>query len=67
MQDTADRRVVKLFVTAKGLELLAELDDDVYVFLDRALGAMPAERLELLRDLLNEARASFRSFPAEEG
>ena len=66
MQDTADRRVVKLFVTAKGLELLAELDDDVYVFLDRALGAMPTERLELLRDLLNEARASFRSFPAEE-
>ena len=67
MRDEQDRRVVKLFVTAKGLDLLAELDDDVEVFMDQVLGAMPTERLELLRDLLAEARALCRPFPAEEG
>ena len=63
-REEQDRRVVKLFITAKGLALLAGLDDAVEQFLDRALGAMPADRLGLLRDLLNEARASFRHFPA---
>ena len=65
MRDLDDRRVVKLFVTAKGLDILAELDEAVDRFMDQALGTMPPARLELLRDLLNEVRASLRPFPVE--
>jgi len=65
MRDLEDRRVVKLFVTAKGLDILAELDEAVDRFMDQALGTMPPARLELLRDLLNEVRASLRPFPVE--
>ncbi len=67
MRDTEDRRVVKLFITAKGLEMLARLDDAVVVFLKQALGGLGPKRLKLLRDLLGEARAGFGPFPVPGG
>jgi len=67
MRDTDDRRVVKLFITEKGLELLARLDDSVVVFLKQALGGLGAKRLRMLRDLLGEARAGFGPFPVPGG
>lgn len=67
MRDTEDRRVVKLFITEKGLEMLGRLDRAVEVFLKQALGGLGPKRLRLLRDLLNEARAGFRPFPLEGG
>ena len=63
MRDEEDRRVVKLFITSKGLELLAELDGAVNDFLEGSLGWMEPTRLEQLRDLLSEARAGFRALP----
>ena len=63
MRDTEDRRVVKLFITEKGLELLARLDDAVEVFMKQVLGGLGPKRLKLLRDLLNEARAGMGPFP----
>jgi DNA-binding MarR family transcriptional regulator len=64
MRDSEDRRVVKLFITAKGLEMLARLDEAVIVFLKQTLGSLGPKRLGQLRDLLGEARAGFRPFPA---
>jgi DNA-binding MarR family transcriptional regulator len=66
MRDSEDRRVVKLFITAKGLEMLARLDDAVEVFLKQVLGGLGPKRLKLLRELLTEARAGFRPFPGPE-
>jgi DNA-binding MarR family transcriptional regulator len=66
LRDTGDRRVVKLFITNKGLELLSRLDDPVQVFLKQALGGLGPKRLKLLRDLLDQARASARPFPPSE-
>jgi DNA-binding MarR family transcriptional regulator len=63
MRDTQDRRVVKLFITEKGLEMLARLDDAVETFLKQALGSLGPKRLKMLRDLLGEARAGFGPFP----
>ncbi len=63
MRDSEDRRVVKLFITEKGLEMLARLDDAVVVFLKQRLGSLGPKRLKLLRDLLGEARAGFGPFP----
>jgi DNA-binding MarR family transcriptional regulator len=63
MRDTEDRRVVKLFITEKGLELLTRLDQSVEVVLKQALGGLGPKRLKLLRDLLSEARAGFGAFP----
>jgi DNA-binding MarR family transcriptional regulator len=63
MRDTDDRRVVKLFITEKGLEMLARLDDAVEVFLKQALGGLGPKRLKQLRDLLSDARAGFGPFP----
>jgi DNA-binding MarR family transcriptional regulator len=63
MRDTEDRRVVKLFITEKGLEMLSRLDDAVHVFLRQALGGLGPKRLKMLRDLLGEARAGFGPFP----
>jgi DNA-binding MarR family transcriptional regulator len=62
-RDTDDRRVVKLSITAKGLDVLGRLDQAVAVFLKQALGRLGPRRLRLLRDLLGEARASFGPFP----
>ncbi len=67
MRDTEDRRVVKLFITEKGLELLTRLDDAVVVFLKQALGSLGPKRLKMLRDLLGEARAGFGPFPVSSG
>jgi DNA-binding MarR family transcriptional regulator len=64
MRDDEDRRVVKLYITSKGLDLLAILDRAVDEFLEQALGAMPRQRLKQLLELMNEARASLRPFPA---
>ena len=61
-RDGDDRRVVKLFITAEGLEMLGRLDEAVVVFLKEALGGLGPKKLKQLRDLLGEARASFRSF-----
>jgi DNA-binding MarR family transcriptional regulator len=65
-RDTDDRRVVKLFITDKGLELLSRLDEPVQVFLKQALGGLGPRRLKLLRDLLDQARAGARPFPRSE-
>jgi DNA-binding MarR family transcriptional regulator len=67
MRDTDDRRVVKLYITEKGLEVLARLDEAVLDFLKQVLGGLGPKRLKMLRDLLGEARAGFRPFPAEDG
>ena len=63
MRDEVDRRVVKLFITEKGLEMLDRLDEAVVVFLKQALGSLGPKRLRMLRDLLGEARAGFGPFP----
>jgi DNA-binding MarR family transcriptional regulator len=63
MRDTEDRRVVKLFITEKGLEMLTRLDDAVEVFLQQSLGGLGPKRLKMLRDLLSDARAGFGPFP----
>ena len=67
MRDEVDRRVVKLFITERGLEMLGRLDEAVVVFLKQALGALGPERLRMLRDLLGEARAGFGPFPVPTG
>ena len=67
IRDGEDRRVVKLFITQKGLEMLSRLDPAVEKFLKQALGGMGLKRLKLLRDLLGEARAGFREFPVPDG
>ncbi len=66
VRDVEDRRVVRLFISTKGLTMLARLDDAVEVFLQQALGGLGASRLKRLRDLLGEARARFGPFPAPE-
>jgi DNA-binding MarR family transcriptional regulator len=66
-RDPDDRRVVKLFVTERGLAMLARLDDAVQVFLKQALGGLGPRRLKLLRDLLGEARARLGPFPTQDG
>jgi DNA-binding MarR family transcriptional regulator len=63
IRETEDRRVVKLFITEKGLDMLARLDDAVVVFLRQVLGGLGPKRLKMLRDLLGEARAGFGPFP----
>ncbi len=67
MRDTGDRRVVKLFITEKGLEMLTRLDQAVELFLKQALGGLGPNRLKLLRNLLNAARAGFGPFPQPAG
>jgi len=63
VRDGKDRRVVKLFITEQGREMLSRLDPAVEKFLKQALGGLGPKRLKLLRDLLGEARAGFREFP----
>jgi len=62
-----DRRVVKLIITERGLEVLSGLDRKVDAFVQQALGGLEAARLRTLRDLLNEVRAGLRPFPPEKG
>ena len=65
MRGEEDRRIVRLFITQEGLDMLSRLDDAVGVFLERALGGLGEAKLLLLRDLLDEARAGIGAFPAE--
>ena len=53
-----DRRVVLITIAQKGLDLLAELDAPVVEANKKALGHIPAERLQDLIDLLELARES---------
>jgi len=66
VRDSEDRRVVRLFITPSGLELLARLDDEVDVFLRRTLAGLDDDQLVALRDLLGAARAGRKSFPVED-
>jgi len=65
-RDETDRRVVKLFITQRGMDMLERLDDQVEVFVKQVLGGLGPKRLKELRELLDAARASFRPFPATE-
>lgn len=67
MRDTDDRRVVKLFITEKGLQMLARLDDAVDDFLRQALGGLGPKHLKTLSELLAQARARFGPFPVGGG
>jgi DNA-binding MarR family transcriptional regulator len=67
MRDGDDRRVVKLYITEKGLAVLARLDEKVLEFLKQALGGLGPKRLKTLRDLLGEARGGMKPFFVEDG
>lgn len=62
-RDEQDRRVVKLFSTRAGLDMLSRLDEVVDVYLHSAVGALGKARLTRLRDLLNEVRQKQQPFP----
>jgi DNA-binding MarR family transcriptional regulator len=65
IRDEEDRRVVKLFITQPGLDMLARLDDPVERFMEAALGSLGPKRLKALNELLNAARSGARSFATE--
>jgi len=67
MRDTEDRRVVKLFITEEGLDLLARMDDAVLKFLKQSLAGLPPKRLKLLGELLGKVRAGLKPFPMPGG
>jgi DNA-binding MarR family transcriptional regulator len=53
-----DRRRVFCRITAKGLELLKELDDPVNRWDSQAVSVLPPSELDVLVDLLDRVRAS---------
>ena len=55
-RDAADRRVVKVVITAAGLQLLTRLDGVVAAWLEGHLGHLEVSRLERLSRLLEQAR-----------
>jgi DNA-binding MarR family transcriptional regulator len=55
-RQTDDRRVVKTRITAPGLSLLRTLDQPVHDLHKRQFRHMPAARLKILSDLLEEVR-----------
>jgi DNA-binding MarR family transcriptional regulator len=55
---TVDRRVVVASITDSGRQLLAELDEPIRRTTKDTLAHMESGRLDLLRDLLDEARSS---------
>lgn len=55
---TADRRVVLSVITAEGRKLLLDLDEPIRRATRDALVHMESGRLELLRELLDEARSA---------
>lgn len=65
LRDTADRRVVRLFITQAGLKMLGRLDGPVQVFVAQALGGIGRQRLQQLRELLESVRERMRPFPPE--
>jgi DNA-binding MarR family transcriptional regulator len=56
VRDSGDRRVVRASITDQGLELLSALDAPVLATHHRTLCHMPADRLRLFAELLEEAR-----------
>lgn len=66
MRDADDRRVVKLFITQAGLDLLAQLDPDVDRYLDDALGGLEESKQRQLIELLGELREQMSRFPVGE-
>lgn len=56
-RSTADRRVVLASITEEGRQLLAELDEPIRRATKETLAHMESGRLELLRELLDEARS----------
>ncbi len=67
LRGTADRRVVRLFITQAGLEMLGRLDEPVQVFVAQAVGGIGRQRLQQLRELLQVVRERMRPFPPEAG
>jgi len=65
MRDTTDRRIVKLFITEPGLDLLAQLDEHVDRYLHSALGRLSDAKLRKLIEFLGEVREEMRRFPPE--
>lgn len=59
-RDDKDRRVVLTRITAKGLQLLANLDQPVRDTHHRLLGHLGSERLQTLVHLLEACRAEVR-------
>lgn len=55
---TVDRRVVVASITGEGLQLLAELDEPIRRTTNETLAHMGSDRVDLLRELLDEARSS---------
>ena len=53
-----DRRVIRTRITPAGLQILSTLDEPIAALHQRLLGHLGPERLQLLNDLLEEARAS---------
>lgn len=53
---TSDRRVVRATIAPEGLRLLESLDEIVDQTTRKTLRHMPADRLKLLSELLDEAR-----------
>ena len=56
-RDTRDRRIVRAAITDAGLKLLSELDAPVEENVKASLAHMPASRLRMLLELLEEVRA----------
>ncbi len=52
--DADDRRVVKVVVTASGLDLLARMDEPIRALHEQVLGGMTSRDLKIVRDLLGE-------------
>ena len=65
VRDVDDRRVVKLFISDKGLAMLARLDEAVHRFLKQALAGLDPKQLRTLRDLLGQLREGAGPFPKE--
>jgi DNA-binding MarR family transcriptional regulator len=57
-RQTDDRRVVRTRITSSGLGLLKRLDQPVRELHKRQFRAMPAARLKILAELLEEIRSS---------
>ncbi len=61
VRQTDDRRVVKTRITAQGLSLLKTLDRPIYDLHKRQFRHLPAARLKILSELLEELRARKRA------
>jgi DNA-binding MarR family transcriptional regulator len=56
-RSSADRRVVKTYITSAGLKVVEKLDRPVVVLHRKQLGHLGEKKLKMLIDLLEEARA----------